>query len=62
MYIFVDDDACSQIKLRLKSGVIDDIVDVRLGDEYPRQLYFDMVRLALDCASFDSESRPSMNV
>eukprot|EP00250_Pteridium_aquilinum_P022514 c25397_g1_i1 orf=64-2406(-) len=38
------------------------IIDPELGDDYPEKVYSDMVRLAIDCASIDSESRPSMKV
>lgn len=47
-------------KLKLNSEGIKCIVDPRLGDRYPEQVYHDIVRLAIDCASFASESRPSM--
>ena len=51
-----------QTKLRLESGGIEHVVDLRLEDRYPQDVCYNMVRLALDCASFDSASRPSMKV
>ena len=38
------------------------VVDPRLKDKYPKGIYKDMVKLAIDCASFTSEERPSMKV
>ncbi|MCO5612396.1 hypothetical protein L7F22_066663 [Adiantum nelumboides] len=38
------------------------IVDPRLGDRYPKQIYQDILKLAMDCAAFKSVDRPSMKV
>ncbi|KAH7422447.1 hypothetical protein KP509_12G008800 [Ceratopteris richardii] len=38
------------------------IIDPRLGEDYPERVYYDMIRLALDCASFETHDRPSMKV
>lgn len=56
---FCDDDDV-QVKSKLNTHGLKSIVDPRLGDEYPEQIYQDIVRLAIDCASFNSKDRPSM--
>ncbi|KAI5063110.1 hypothetical protein GOP47_0021657 [Adiantum capillus-veneris] len=49
-------------KIQLRSEDLKSIVDPRLGDDYPEKEYYDIVRLAIDCAAFDSANRPSMKV
>lgn len=47
-------------KLKLNREGLKCIVDSQLGNRYPESIYHDIVRLGIDCASFNSESRPSM--
>lgn len=49
-------------KVKLETEGLKCIIDPQLGDNYPEKVYYDMVRLAIDCASFASENRPSMKV
>ncbi|KAI5069322.1 hypothetical protein GOP47_0015623 [Adiantum capillus-veneris] len=50
------------VEFTLQTGKTESIVDPRLGDRYPKQIYQDIIRLALDCAAFKSGDRPSMKV
>lgn len=55
-----DHNLVAWVKSKLNTHGLKSIVDPRLGDEYPEQIYQDIVRLAIDCASFNSKDRPSM--
>ena len=46
----------------METAGLEYVVDPRLKDKYPKGIYRDMVKLAIDCASFNSEGRPSMKV
>lgn len=48
------------VKLKLKMGGLDNIIDPRMGGDYPKQVYYDFAQLALSCASFSKNERPSM--
>jgi hypothetical protein len=51
-----------QTKLKVKAVGIEYVIDPRLGNNYPKDIYNDVIKLAIDCASFNSEDRPSMKV
>eukprot|EP00249_Psilotum_nudum_P006136 c19480_g1_i2 orf=309-2483(+) len=48
------------IKPRLQDQGIQSIIDPRIGDNYPQQVFLEVTRLALSCTAFNSEDRPSM--
>ncbi|KAG0569894.1 hypothetical protein KC19_6G123800 [Ceratodon purpureus] len=45
---------------RYRSGGIEAIVDPKLGDTYPKDVFSDMAELAMECALFNKDDRPSM--
>ena len=51
-----------QTKMKMTTMGLEHVVDPRLEDDYPKGIYKDIIKLALDCASFKSEERPSMKV
>lgn len=51
-----------QVRPKLKEEGIRAIVDPKLGDDYPEDIYQDMAKLGLQCALFDKDSRPTMKV
>lgn len=48
------------VRPKLKEEGIRAIVDPKLGDDYPEDIYQDMAKLGLQCALFDKDSRPTM--
>ncbi|KAH7315072.1 hypothetical protein KP509_21G032500 [Ceratopteris richardii] len=48
------------VSIKLEDEGLESVVDPRLGDNYPKQMFYDMIRLGLDCAAFKSSARPSM--
>ncbi|MCO5554082.1 hypothetical protein L7F22_007608 [Adiantum nelumboides] len=50
------------VQSKLPLVELESIVDPRLGDRYPKQIYQDILKLAMDCAAFKSGDRPSMKV
>ena len=48
--------------MKLKTMGLEYVIDPRLANNYPKKIYDDIIKLAMDCASFDSEDRPSMKV
>ncbi|KAH7422446.1 hypothetical protein KP509_12G008700 [Ceratopteris richardii] len=57
-----DQNLVAWVRKHLEDGGVNSIVDKRLQNNYPENVFHDMIRLAMDCASFDSENRPSMKV
>jgi len=51
-----------QARPRFRSGGIEAIVDPKLGDTYPKEVFADMAELAMECALFNKDDRPSMKV
>jgi serine/threonine protein kinase len=47
---------------RLEEGGIEAIVDAQLEGNYPQDIYLDMAQLAVRCAAFEKDFRPSMKV
>jgi serine/threonine protein kinase len=47
---------------RLEKGGIEAIVDAQLEGNYPQNIYLDMAQLAVRCAAFEKDFRPSMKV
>ncbi|KAH9551921.1 hypothetical protein CY35_09G038400 [Sphagnum magellanicum] len=47
---------------RLQEGGIETIIDAQLEGNYPRDIYQDMAELAIMCAAYEKEFRPSMKV
>ncbi|CAK9274611.1 unnamed protein product [Sphagnum jensenii] len=45
---------------RLEEGGIEAIVDAQLEGNYPKDIYLDMAQLAVRCAAFEKDFRPSM--
>lgn len=45
---------------RLEEGGIEAIVDAQLEGNYPQDIYLDMAQLAVRCAAFEKDFRPSM--
>nr|XP_024365351.1 BRASSINOSTEROID INSENSITIVE 1-associated receptor kinase 1-like isoform X2 [Physcomitrium patens] len=45
---------------KFKSGGIEAIVDSKLDDSYPKDIYTDMAEIALSCALFNKDDRPAM--
>lgn len=60
--MIIGDDYVWQVKPRLKEGGIEAIIDPKMGDDYPKDVYQDMAELGLECSLFDKEYRPSMKV
>lgn len=48
------------VKGKLKTEGLASIVDPRLDGKYPKDIYRDVAQLAIDCASFNTNERPSM--
>ncbi|KAH7405198.1 hypothetical protein KP509_15G060500 [Ceratopteris richardii] len=48
------------VAVKLSSEGPESVVDKRLGNDYPKQIFHDIIRLGLDCAAFKSGERPSM--
>ena len=48
--------------MKMKTMGLEYVIDPRLGNNYPKTIYDDIIKLAMDCASFHSEDRPSMKV
>lgn len=51
-----------QARPKFKSGGIEAIVDSKLDDSYPKDIYTDMAEIALSCALFNKDDRPAMKV
>ena len=51
-----------QVQPRFKSGGIEDIIDLKIKEDYDEELYRRMAELAIRCSSSKKAERPSMKV
>ena len=51
-----------QVKPRLQSGGVSQVVDSSLGDDYDEKVLKVMIEVALTCTAFSKKDRPTMKV